>query len=171
MQIAEKNTKVAPFAEIRECPTSGSKSLHTTVEFMPGQVISKFGAKEVCDKPNYLTLQISDREHIMLDPDFLQYINHSCEPNVFFEPSEGLVTALRKINIDEELTFFYPSTEWSMDRAFDCICNSEACLGCIQGAAHLPPNILAKYKLSKYIKQKLCDRTIVSNQISKKVAP
>ena len=75
MQIAEKSTKVAPFAEIRECPTSGSKSLHATVEFMPGQEIGKFGAKEVLDKPNYLTLQISDREHIMLNPDFLQYIN------------------------------------------------------------------------------------------------
>lgn len=115
---------------------------------MPGQVISKFGAKDVFDRPNYLTVQISNRQHIMLEPEVLQYINHSCAPNVFFDPSDRVVTALRKIEIGEELTFFYPSTEWSMDRGFDCACNSEACVGYIQGAAHLQPNILTKYQLS-----------------------
>ena len=171
MQIAEKKTKVASFAEIRQCPTNGSKSLHATVGFMPGQIISNFSAKEILDSPNYLTVQISDREHIMLEPDFLQYINHSCDPNVFFDPSELVVTALRKINIGEELSFFYPSTEWSMDRGFDCLCSSEACLGSIQGAAHLPPNILAKYKVSQYIRQKLRNDIIITNQISNTVNP
>lgn len=42
-----------------------------------------------------------------------------------------------------------------MDRGFDCICQSENCLGYIQGAAHLPLNVLTKYELSDYIKQKL----------------
>ena len=155
MQIAEKNAEVASFAEVRQCPNTGSKSLHATVEFVPGQVISQFGAKEVLNRPSYLTVQISDGQHIMLDPEFLQYINHSCAPNVFFDPSDRVVTALRKIEIGEELTFFYPSTEWSMDRGFDCECNSEACLGYIQGAAHLHPNILTKHKLSQYIQQKV----------------
>jgi len=49
----------------------------------------------------------------------------------------------------------YPSTEWSMDRGFDCICQSENCLGYIQGASHLPLNVLTKYKLSDYIQSKL----------------
>ena len=157
MQIAEKNTKntkVASFAEIRECLTTGSKFLHATVEFMSGEVITKFGAKEVLDRPNYLTLQIGDRQHIILDPEFLQYINHSCDPNVFFDPTNWVLTALRKIEIGEQMTFFYPSTEWSMDRGFDCLCQSEVCLGYIQGSAYLSRNILTEYKLSEYIAQK-----------------
>ncbi|MGK7904081.1 MAG: SET domain-containing protein-lysine N-methyltransferase [Hormoscilla sp.] len=64
----------------------------------------------------------------MLDPDFLQYINHSCAPNVFFDTSDLFLRALSKIEIGEELTFFYPSTEWSMDRQFDCLCQSKDCL-------------------------------------------
>jgi hypothetical protein len=91
----------------------------------------------------------------MLDPEFLQYINHSCNPNVFFDTQKRVVIALGNIEIGEEFTFFYPSTEWSMDRGFDCICQSKNCLGYIQGAAHLPPNVLKKYKLSQYIQQKL----------------
>lgn len=155
MQITEKITKISSFAEIRECPTTGHKSLHATVGFMPGQVISKFRAKEILARPNYLTVQIGDRQHIMLDPEFLQYINHSCTPNVAFNPTDLVVTALRKIEIGEELMFFYPSTEWSMDRGFDCLCKSSGCLGYIKGAAHLPLNILTKYKLSEYIQKKL----------------
>lgn len=155
MQITEKITKICPFAEIRECRETGNKSLYTTVEFMPGDVVSKFGAKEIFDRPNYLTVQVSDRQHIMLDPEFLQYINHSCTPNVSFDTTNLVVTALRQIKIGEQLTFFYPSTEWSMDRGFDCLCKSESCLGYIHGAAHLPANILTKYKLSQYIEKKL----------------
>lgn len=155
MQIAETITKISSFAEIRECVKTGNKSLYATVEFMPGEVISKFSPKEILDLPNYLTLQISDRQHIMLDPEYLQYINHSCTPNVAFNPTDGVVTALRKIEIGEELTFFYPSTEWSMDRGFDCACQSADCRGYIQGAAHLPRNILTQYQLSDYIQKKL----------------
>jgi len=65
------------------------------------------------------------------------------------------VTAVRQIEIEEEVTFFYPSTEWSMDRAFNCTCSSTDCLGRIQGAAHLSLNILTKYKLSHHVQQKL----------------
>lgn len=155
MQITEKTTKISPFAEIRECQRTGGKSLYATVKFMPGDIISRLGAKETLDRPNYLTVQVSDRQHIMLDPEYLQYINHSCAPNVAFNVTDKVVTALRKIEVGEELTFFYPSTEWSMDRGFDCVCQSPNCLGYIQGAAHLPLNILTQYQLSDYIRKKL----------------
>lgn len=156
MQKVKQITEVGgSIAEIRECPKTGSKSLHATVEFRPGQVISNFGSKEVLNQPNYLTVQINKSKHIMLDPECLQYINHSCDPNVFFNTQKMMVTALKKIEIGEELTFFYPSTEWSMNQGFDCIFQSKNCLGRIQGAAHIPLEILSKYKLSEYIQQKL----------------
>ncbi|MGB3508912.1 MAG: SET domain-containing protein-lysine N-methyltransferase [Microcoleaceae cyanobacterium] len=154
-QNSKKITKVTSFAAIYECQITKNKSLHSMIEVNSGEIISKFSFKEILDSPNYLTVQISDSQHIMLDPEFLQYINHSCNPNVFFDTKNMVVMALRKIEIGEELTFFYPSTEWSMDRGFDCICKSKNCLGSIQGAAHLPQEILAKYQLSQYIQQKL----------------
>ena len=137
------------------CIRDSYKSLHAAIELQLGEVICKFGNKEILDRPNYLTVQIGDSQHIMLDPEYLHYINHSCSPNVFFDTENMVLIALRNIEIGEEFTFFYPSTEWSMDRGFDCICQSENCLEYIQGAAHLPLNVLTKYELSDYIKQKL----------------
>lgn len=155
MKTNYKKIKVASFAEVWECPITKNKSLHTTVDFFPGEVLSSFGARKFLTQPNYLSVQTDEHQHILLDPEFLQYINHSCDPNVCFDTSNMTVTALSKIEIAEELTFFYPSTEWSMDRGFDCHCRTQDCLGRIQGAAHLPPDILVKYRLSEHIKHKL----------------
>ncbi len=158
MEIAEKSPKkytVSPFAEIWECAITQSKSLYATTQFDAGQIITNFGHKSILDCPNYLTVQISDNQHIMLEPEFLQYINHGCEPNVFFDTKNWVLIALRTIEIGEEFTFFYPSTEWSMDQGFDCICQSDNCLDTIQGSAHLPFEVLSKYKLSEYISKKL----------------
>nr|WP_293094445.1 hypothetical protein [Okeania sp. SIO2F4] len=61
MQVSEKITKISSIAEIRECQTTGNKSLHTTIEFKSGEVISSFGYQEILDRPNYLTVQIGVR--------------------------------------------------------------------------------------------------------------
>lgn len=152
--IKNKVTNISSFAEIWESP-SGEKSLYSTITFQPGEIISRFESKTRLTEPNYLTLQLDEHEHIMLEPEFLQYINHSCQPNVFFDTQKYVVTCLKKIEAGEEITFFYPSTEWSMASSFNCYCTSQECLGIIQGAAHLQPNILNKYKISDYIKQQL----------------
>ena len=143
--------RVTPFSEIRECSISGSKSVHARIDLMAGQVLSKFGAKEILDRPSYLTLQINQSQHIMLDPEWLQYINHSCDPNLFFNYEKGEAIVLKPIQAGEEIAFFYPSTEWSMDRAFDCHCKSWNCIGRIQGAEFLSSDILSNYQLSPYI--------------------
>ncbi|KAK6439497.1 hypothetical protein LTR95_004299 [Oleoguttula sp. CCFEE 5521] len=38
---------------------------------------------------------------------------------------------------EEGVTFFYPCTEWSMGRGFECKCDEEGCLGWIEGAKSL----------------------------------
>lgn len=150
-----KKYQVAPFAEIWECPETGEKSLRSCVKFNPGDTIATFGIKDRVKEPNYLSVQIDDTEHILLDPEFLQYINHSCTPNVFFDTTNMVVTCLNKIDIGEAMTFFYPSTEWSMAQGFDCLCGSEQCLGKIQGAVYLSPDILKNYRLSEHIINKI----------------
>ena len=52
----------------------------------------------------------------------------------------------------QELTFFYPSTEWAMDQSFDCLCGTKSCLGRISGAKDMSADQLRKYFLNEYIK-------------------
>jgi SET domain-containing protein len=61
-------------------------------------------------------------------------VNHSCDPNVGLvlptnKPREWGVEALRDIKKGEDLTFFYPSTEWDMAQGFDCSCGAKVSLG------------------------------------------
>jgi hypothetical protein len=60
---------------------------------------------------------------------------------------------LRPIQAGDEFTFFYPSTEWNMSQPFVCNCKTEACLQLINGASHLDPSTLNKYRLTDFIIQ------------------
>ena len=67
--------------------------------------------------------------------------------------SLSIIASGRGLKAGEELTFFYPSTEWDMDQGFDCFCGSKVCLGYIGGAKHmklaqLEASSLAVYKFS-----------------------
>lgn len=143
------------FAEIRKDLASEQQSLFALQLFEEGSLISPFGAAFTTNKPSYLTVQVGHRKHIALHPSFLQYINHSCDPNCFFDTTSMQVVALREIRAGEEFTFFYPSTEWQMDSPFECYCKQPGCLGLIRGAAHIPEAILVKYRLSDFIKSQV----------------
>ena len=146
------------FAEIRKDISTNQQSLFALQSFSEGDMISSFGAAFVSETPSYLTVQISQKEHIALHPYFLQYINHGCNPNCFFDTTHLQLIALRSIDAGEEFTFFYPSTEWEMESPFDCYCNQPQCLKTIRGAAHISEEILPHYKLSDFIKKKLQNR-------------
>lgn len=150
-----KITDISSFTEVWECSLTGQNSLHTTVSFSQGDIICPFKVKQILQEPNYLTYQFDEQEHAMLNPHFLHYINHSCRPNVFFDTTKMSLTSIRKIEVGEAMTSFYPSTEWSMIQPFDCRCQVEECLKRIQGAAYLHGDILTKYQLSDYIQRKL----------------
>jgi hypothetical protein len=134
---------------------TGHKSLHTTSPFQPGDIISKFSAGSIQHTPTYLTVQTGHSEHITLQPEYLQYINHSCSPNVFFDTTSFLLVCLKPLEPGDELTFFYPSTEWSMVQPFHCFCESANCLRNIQGAAHISKEVISRYRLTDFIKEKL----------------
>ena len=94
-------------------------------------------------------------QHIELNPNYLQYTNHSCSPNVFFDTARMEVISLRAISAGEEITFFYPSTEWKLIEPFDCACGSEQCLQRIQGAAYLSGEELKRYRLTDYVQEQI----------------
>lgn len=143
------------FAEIRRDVITEHRALHAKKNFIKGAVISRFEANEIYEKPNYLTVQINDNEHISLLPTYLECINHSCNPNVFFDTTNMQLVAIQDIQASEELTFFYPSTEWEMDQSFNCFCGNKNCLNMIQGAKFLNKDILKSYRLTNFILLKI----------------
>lgn len=143
------------FAEILKNNLTNQKSLHALVPFKKGDLVSNFSAGAVYTTPNYLTVQRDVSEHITLMPQFLQYINHSCSPNVFFDTFSMEVIALKDIEQNEEFSFFYPSTEIDMAQPFICYCGSKDCLQNIKGAKYIPGEILKKYRLTDFIQQQL----------------
>ncbi len=143
------------FAEIIQNKMTFQKSLHALIPFKKGDIISKFSAGETYRVPNYLTVQKGIDEHFTLMPQFLQYINHSCNPNVFFDCSLMEIIATRNIKANEEFSFFYPSTELDMAQSFICFCGYKNCLQNIRGAKYLSEKILKKYRLTDFIQQQL----------------
>lgn len=146
-------------AEVRQDPYNNQNALFALRSFQPGEMIAEFYAGTIAAAPTYLTVQVGVGKHITLQPEFLQYINHSCEPNVFFDTTTMKLIALKEIHQEEELTFFYPSTEWEMTQPFSCYCGSPNCLREIRGAAYLPKNIWKQYRLTDFIQQQLTKRS------------
>ena len=86
------------FAEVWKNETTDQQSLHATASFAPGDVICAFHAGTVSAVVTYLTVQVDDDKHITLQPEFLQYINHSCSPTVFFDTTLMQLVCLAEIN-------------------------------------------------------------------------
>ena len=120
--------------------------------FLAGEVIVAFNASKIVEAPNYLTIQLSETKHIHLFPEYLQYVNHCCEPNVLFNTTTMQLESVTDIAAGEELRFFYPATEWRMAQQFVCNCGKPNCVGLVQGAADTSSEILNKYKLTDFIK-------------------
>jgi hypothetical protein len=143
------------FADVWLDTSTNQKSLHATVAINAGDVIKPFYAGSVQQHPTYLTVQTGVDRHITLHPEFLQYINHSCEPNVFFDTNSMQLICIKPLQPGDELSFFYPSTEWKMAQPFVCNCGSAECLQLINGASHLSIETLSKYRLTDFIRQQV----------------
>src|SRR5688572_30969142 len=92
-------------AQVRQRLANSQNALFALQSFQPGEVIAEFSAGTIGAKPTYLTVQIDVGKHITLQPEFLQYINHSCAPNVFFNTTTLQLIALKEIGKNEEMTF------------------------------------------------------------------
>lgn len=146
------------FAKVLLNKSSGQKSLHATTHFSPGDLISEFSAGITQSFATYLTVQIGEDKHITLEPEFLQYINHSCAPTAFFNTTTMELTCLKTLRPGDEITFFYPSTEWEMAQPFLCNCGKPECLKLINGASHLSIETLSKYKLTDFIRHMIAQK-------------
>ncbi|KAF2825525.1 hypothetical protein CC86DRAFT_261521, partial [Ophiobolus disseminans] len=103
----------------------------------------------------YSSVQASRDLHIELNCD-LVYINHSCKPSLVFDMQRWeLRVGGQDLKEGDELTFFYPSTEWHMAQPFECLCGNEECRGRITGAKDMDGGVLGEYWLNGHIEELL----------------
>ena len=115
-----------------------------------GKAFHQISGYEIIASPTRTSIQINKHEHIE-ELSRLAYLNHSCDPNVLMDFSQMELRAIRDIEPGEELTFFYPSTEWDMSTPFQCLCGSSQCLKKIAGARYLSLNVLGRYFINQHI--------------------
>ena len=124
--------------------------LVSNTAFDRGQMICQVTDYRLTPRPTYQTVQVSRDLHLE-ELGLLAYLNHSCQPNTRFDATTLTLVALCDIAPGDELTFFYPSTEWQMARPFVCLCGAPRCLGAIAGAKYLPIDVLSRYALNRHI--------------------
>ena len=138
--------RVGPRADV------AGQGVHILVDQPAGAVLASFAQSRRVSEPTYLTVQLDANTHLELEPSFVQFVNHSCDPNVSFDMARLALVALRDLHAGDELTYFYPSTELTMAQPFDCACGSANCVGHISGASAMPRQVLERYDLSPFIR-------------------
>jgi hypothetical protein len=127
------------------------RSLTTKRAFRRGEIICPIPTESLYSKPNQYTVQIGVDQHVEVR--HLASMNHSCEPSTILDTTRMLVFAARDLAADDELTFFYPSTEWEMSSPFICMCGSPSCIHVVAGARFLPLSTLENHFLNYHIRQ------------------
>ena len=134
---------------LRAAGGEGARGLRTERGFRRGEILCAIPCTARHDRPTRHTVQVEEATHIEVG--VLATLNHSCDPNLLLDTARMLVIAARDIAPGEELTYFYPSTEWEMAEAFACRCGSAGCLGVIRGARYLPRRTLRRYFVNRHL--------------------
>jgi hypothetical protein len=131
------------------------RSLITKQAYKKGDVICDMPSENIMDKPNRFTVQIGRALHTHVGK--LAALNHSCDPNVILDTDKMLMVARRDISKGEELSFFYPSTEWEMNAPFICLCGAANCIHVVAGARFLPLSTLENHYLNPHIREMMIE--------------
>jgi hypothetical protein len=143
-------TAQQPVLRVVEGNDHKGKHVVTERAIRSGSLILQVTGYHAVAAANRFTVQSGATTHLAgIGP--LTFMNHSCAPNVFIDTVDMTVTAIRDIAAGEELSFFYPSTEWQMAEPFECQCGATACIGRVAGADSLPDDVLSRYVLNQHI--------------------
>ncbi|KAI8915219.1 hypothetical protein DFJ77DRAFT_461699 [Powellomyces hirtus] len=123
--------------------------------YAKGEAISKIEGHQENVVKRWSSVQTGPERHIELNSE-LVFMNHSCDPSANIVVEKMEVVATRNLKEGDELTFFYPSTEWDMSQPFACWCGAKECIKQVSGAKDVPAEKLANKFLNPHI-QKLLD--------------
>ncbi len=138
--------------------------LVTDQPFKRGETIYRIEGHRITDTATYQTIQVGRRQHVE-ELGVIAYLNHSCQPNTLIDVVRLEVIALRDIQAGEELTFFYPSTEWEMDRPFICLCGAPQCVRLVAGAKYLSIDTLSRYFINQHIREMVMETLAQTAQL------
>lgn len=132
-----------------------SSKLISLVDREPGTRLCAIEGAVLVNRRAYTSVQVSEDCDMELKSN-LVFCNHSCDPSVVFDTSKLEVrVGDRPLKRGQDLTFFYPSTEWDMTQPFQCNCGASKCLGIVQGARYLDDSVLKRYWLNSHIERLL----------------
>ena len=120
-----------------------------------GEVLVAFGGRAMTrDEFDLLpagqrsrSIQITDELFLAgaPEPEPADFINHSCNPNGVMSGST-VVVAMRDIEVGEELTYDYATSDGSEYDEFECECGSVFCRGKITGQDWMLPELQIRYR-------------------------
>ncbi|KAI9239429.1 hypothetical protein MVEG_00698 [Podila verticillata NRRL 6337] len=142
--------------EIVHAEGSFNSELVASKGFKKGEVICAIKGT-IPGPKKYTSVQVSKDLHIELNSD-LVFLNHSCNPSVSLDTDKMQLIAVVDLHRGDPLTFFYPSSEWEMDQAFECRCGATQCMKSIQGAKFLSKEAMSRYFVTSHIQQLLNER-------------
>jgi hypothetical protein len=154
---------LSPKAQMRKTPGKGSGSF-TISKIYKGEIVASFGGfvVEQEDLKQYSidrvarSLQLNESKYLLSAklPEPGDMLNHSCEPNCGASGTSSII-AMREIEVGEELTFDYATTDVSQYDEFNCACRKINCREKITGNDWQTLNLQQKYKgyFSTYIQR------------------
>lgn len=85
-----------------------------------------------------------DETHIVCEGGDEKYMNHSCDPNTWWQDDETMI-ARRDIAPDEEVTYDYATTEVDVPFSMTCGCGAATCRGEVTSDDYQDPAWQARY--------------------------
>jgi SET domain-containing protein len=156
---------VAPGVAVRDAGTKG-RGLFAQRRFEKGDTIAACGGRVVeyqefsrlSEELRTHSLQIDDTLFLVCDPDFepIEFLNHSCEPNVGMR-GNVLFVALRAVEAGEELCYDYAMSDTNDYDEFVCECDMPSCRRLITGGDWKLPELQERYSgyFSAYIERRI----------------
>ena len=156
---AESTPELSALLRVNKSEEAFGTSVTSLVSRPAGALFARITDSTPTDTDTYATVQNGRSSRIDLNSD-LVYVNHSCQPSLVFDMArfEVRVVEDHPLSVGDDLTFFYPSSEWKMAQPFDCRCGARKCLGRIEGAAMMDESVLRRYWLNDHIEELLRER-------------
>ena len=151
---------------VKKAEGSFNSWAESLVDLPAGSLFARLTGLTAGGPAKYSSVQAGRDLHIELNSNPL-YVNHSCAPTLEFdmERMEVRVARDRDLKKGDLLSFFYPSTEWTMAQPFDCWCGAGEgkCLGRVEGAGKIEPAKLRRFYLSRHIVEMLAAKEASTN--------
>ena len=140
-------------------------SARSLIALPAGALFAKITTATPAPQTTYTSVADGPNSCIELNSD-LVYCNHSCQPTLVFDMTRFEVRVVddRPLAVGDELTWFYPISEWTMAQAFQCQCGSGQCLGIISGSRDIEPALLQRYWLNEHVARLLAEKVQLSNK-------